>query len=185
MSETLTTLETARYRLRPLTLDDASECYLAWLNDPMVTRFLEVRFRRNTMDDVKSYIDSHDGKNAFLYGIFTKLGDHIGNFSLRIDPHNSIGTLGVMIGDRAHWGNDVVLETRSCVLDHAFDDLRLHKVCGACLATNVPAIYNYRRQGWQMEGVRREHAFVCDGKWVDIVMFGMLAAHWRSRGAQV
>ncbi len=174
-------LETERYRLRILTPADATPRYLGWLNDPQVTRYLESRHRPNGLDDIRAYITSHDGHAGFLLGIFTKTGEHVGNYSMRIDLPNAVGTLGVMIGDRDHWGRDVVLETRAAMLHYAFETLRLHKVCGACLSTNLPAIYNYRRQGWAHEGIRREQAIGDGGSRVDVVMFGMLARDWRQR----
>jgi len=171
-------LETAHYRLRLLTASDAGERYLGWLRDPEVIRYLEVRHQESTLDDILAYIASHDGRTGFLFGIFTSTSEHIGNFSLRIDPHNRVGTLGVMIGDRSHWGQNVVLEARRAILDFAFMQKSAHKICGACLATNLPAIYNYRRQGWHHEGTRREQALGTDGKRADVVMFGMLASDW-------
>lgn len=176
-------LRTQHYQLRPLTMADATDRYLSWLRDPDVIRFLEARHSRNTIDSVRGYVASHDNKNGFLLGIFTPDEEHVGNFSMRIDQPNAIGTLGVMIGDRTHWGRDVIQETRAVVLDWSFDTLGLHKVCGACLATNLPAVYNYRRQGWFHEGTRREQAAGENGKRVDVVMFGMLASDWKKRRA--
>jgi len=174
-------LRTAHYDLRPLVSADATPHYLGWLNDPEVTRYLESRHGKNTLETIRAYIASHDGTSGYLLGIFTKAGEHVGNFSLRIDKPNAVGTLGVMIGERSHWGRQVILETRAAVLDWAFGRLGLHKVCGACLAANLPAIYNYRRQGWRHEGTRREQAVDEGGSRVDVVMFGMLASDWHKR----
>lgn len=174
-------LTTTNYRLRPLTVEDATPRYLGWLQDPQVARYLEARHRDNSIESIFAYITSHDGRTGFLLGIFTPAGEHIGNYSLRIDAPNGVGTLGVLIGEHAHWGREVVIETRAAVLDWAFGTLGLHKVCGACLATNLPAIYNYRRQGWVHEGTRREQAVGESGNRVDVVMFGMLARAWHAR----
>lgn len=174
-------ISSPNYRLRLLDPDDVGAEYVGWLGDAEVTKYLEVRHYPQTIESIRAFVASHDGIGSFLFGVFTPEHRHIGNYSLRIDRPNSVGTLGVMIGDRQHWGRNVVQETRAALLDHCFDTLHLHKVCGACHATNLPAIYNYRRQGWASEGVRREHAMGWDGVRVDVVMFGMLAATWKSR----
>lgn len=174
-------VSSSNYRLRLLEPTDAGDEYLSWLNDPEVTKYLEVRHYPQTIESLQSFVAGHDNVNSFLFGIFTLEHRHVGNYSLRIDRPNSLGTLGVMIGDRQHWGRNIVQETRAALLNHCFDSLRLHKVCGACHATNLPAVYNYRRQGWSSEGVRREHALGWDGRRVDVVMFGMLAEDWKTR----
>lgn len=176
-------LDTPRFRLRPLTATDVTERYVAWLNDPEVNRYLEVRFARQTPDSVKAYVTGHDNERRFLWGIFTPDGLHIGNYSLVAEPEHGRGTLGVMIGDRDWWGQNAVQETRAAILDFCFGELSLAKVGGACYANNRPAIYNYQRQGFAVDGVRKSHA-ICDGRRVDVIMFAMFADVWRDKRAQ-
>ena len=40
------------YSLSPLTQDDITEEYIAWLNDPIVNKFLEVRHVNQTIETV-------------------------------------------------------------------------------------------------------------------------------------
>jgi RimJ/RimL family protein N-acetyltransferase len=176
-------LRTARFHLRSLRESDVSEAYVGWLNDPEVNRYLEVRFAPQTLETVRAYVAAHDDRRRFLLGIFAEGGArHIGNYSLAVEPEHARGTLGVMIGDRAWWGEGAVLETRAAVLDFCFDRLALEKVCGACYATNRAAIYNYQRQGWRPDGVRKAHA-VCEGRRVDVIPFAMFKADWLGRRA--
>lgn len=175
-------LRTARFLLRSLRADDVSEAYVSWLNDPEVNRYLEVRFAPQTTASVRAYVASHDDERRFLLGVFAEGGArHVGNYSLSVEPEHRRGTLGVMIGDKAWWGEGVVLETRVAVLDFCFDRLGLEKVSGACYATNRAAIYNYQRQGWRVDGVRKAHA-ICEGRRVDVIPFAMFRDDWRSKG---
>ncbi len=41
-----------KYSLSPLTQDDITEEYIAWLNDPIVNKFLEVRHVNQTIETV-------------------------------------------------------------------------------------------------------------------------------------
>lgn len=173
-------LETENFRLRTLTPEDASERYVGWLNDPEVNRYIEARHGTQTRETLRRYIERHDNVTSFVFGVFANEGQHIGNYSLVVEPEHERGTLGVLIGAREFWGRGVVLETRAPVLDFAFRPLGLFKVCGGCYANNMPAIYNYRRQGWKPDGIRKNHA-VCDGEWVDVVHFAMFRDDWLSR----
>lgn len=173
-------LDTERFHLRSLHSSDATARYAAWLNDPEVTRFLQVRFSGlQGVATIRDYIDGHDNVNRFLLGIFDREKDlHIGNYSLRLRRVHLTGNQGTMIGDKDYWGKGVVLETRAALLDFCFDDLGLDKVNGAVLSRNGPALYNYRRQGWVVEGIRKAQ-FICDDERVDCVQFSMFRDHWR------
>ena len=140
-------LQTNNFTLRSLNLSDATERYVGWLNDPEVNRYLEVRHNKNTRDSVKGFISSHDNKSSFLFGVFDKKsGDHVGNYSARCDLMHLTATLGVMLGDKSYWGRRTILETRARILDFLFEDVGLIKVHGACYSSNLPAIYNYKKQ---------------------------------------
>ena len=48
--------------------------YLSWLNDKEVTKFLEIRFQKQTSRSALSYIKSFkNNKNKVLWAIFLKL----------------------------------------------------------------------------------------------------------------
>lgn len=171
-------LTTERFVLRTLTPEDASERYLAWLHDPEVTRYLQVRFVDYTLDKLGQYIASHDNVTRFLFGIFTKDGLHIGNYSLRVNRLHEKANIGVMIGDRDYWGKGVILESRAAILDFSFDAIGLFKVKGASLSNNRAAVFNYQRQGWAQEGIRRGE-FICDGARVDCIEYAMYRDLWQ------
>ena len=46
------------YSLRPFTLDNITDEYIGWLNDPIVNKFLDVRRVNQTMETVTEYINS-------------------------------------------------------------------------------------------------------------------------------
>ena len=176
-------LETERYLLRTLGKEDATQRYIDWMNDPEIVRYLVSRHKKSAVEDIRRYIQKHDNISRFLFGVFTKESDekqHIGNLSLRCDPDTKAAILGVMIGDQNYWGQGVVLEARSAVLDFAFENLDIRKMSGGCPSANAAAIYNYRRQNWKPDGIRKEHVLV-DGRPVDFVHFAMFRDDWLGR----
>ncbi len=173
-------LRSEHYVIRTLGPNDVTQRYVDWLNDPEVNRYLETRTKQ-TLESVCVYVSQRDRSRGYLFGIFAKEDGHIGNLSLMVEPLHGRGTLGVMVGERAYWGKSVVLETRAQVLNFAFDELGLYKVCAGCYAANTAAVYNFRRQNWQVDGVRKSHAIDGDGNRVDMVHFAMFRENWKQR----
>ena len=172
-------LITDRFLLKTLDEDDVSQAYVDWLNDPEVNAYLEVRFMKQTADDVLTYVRGHNNRNTFLFGIFAEEGTrHIGNFSLVVNSSHKVRVLGVMVGDKDYWGAKVVLEARAAILDFCFDHLDLCKVHGGCYSDNLPAIYNYRHQGWSLDGIRKNQV-LSKGKYVDVVHFAMFRSDYQ------
>jgi RimJ/RimL family protein N-acetyltransferase len=88
----------------------------------------------------------------------------------------------VLIGDKAYWGQRTVLETRSALLDRLFRRMEIEKAVGMPMARNFPAIFNYRAQGWELEGVLKEHRVGAHRKGrLDQLQFGMTKAAWVAR----
>lgn len=172
-------LETENFTLRMLTEADANERYLSWLKDAEVTRTLDVDGDAQTLETIAEYIRSHDGQNSRLFGIFCKDGTFIGTHSFRVWPDDRRAYVGVMIGDKDYWGKAVPLETRGAILDWAFFELGCVKIEASCDVNNYPALYNFKKQGWKTEGVRRRYQSNGD-KYLDRVYFGLIDEEWRA-----
>lgn len=171
-------LKTDKYILRTLDNSDATHNYLSWLRDPEINRTLDIDGEEQTLQSVADYIASHDNVTDFLFGIFTKESDkHIGNLSLRYHSKHKMAYLGLMIGDKKYWGKGVPLETRSKVVDWIFNELDCNKIEAGCYSINLPSIYNFQKQHWEMEGILKSHRIV-DGKSVDLILYGMNKDIW-------
>ena len=171
-------LHTERFEIRSLNVKDVSERYLSWLRDHEITRFLQVDHNPPDLQELHDYVRSHDNRGSFLLGIFTKDGLHIGNHRARYWPQHSLANLSIMIGDRAFWGAQVVLECRTRVLDFLFDDVGALKVQGSCTSDNYPAVFNYHKQNWTQDGINRSH-YVNDGERVDLIHYAMYREDWQ------
>ena len=176
------TLDSKRFHLRSLVSDDVNERYLSWLADAEVVQWLNARFRENKEDDVRAYVARHDNISSFHIGIFLKNSKlHIGNFSIAIDPKHDTAHVSVLIGDRDWWGKGVVLEARAVILDWLFKEQGVYKVWSLPFVRNVPAIYNYKRQGFVIEGILKNHKKVEEGERLDVASVAMFRDVWLNR----
>jgi len=176
-------LVTERFEVRSLVPEDASERYAGWLADPEIVHHLEVSAGdAPSVDELRGFIAGHDNFGSYLLGVFTRDGEHIGNFRFRLARRHGVAYFGVMIGERDYWGQGVVLECRASILDYIFRVLDVYKAVGAATSRNMPALFNYGRQGWQQEGVQRGE-YLEDGQRVDKVWFAMFREDWLKRSA--
>ena len=72
------------------------------------------------------------------------------------------------------------LMTRCCaaMLDYLFDELELHRVTIQCGEANHRSCAIPQRLGFLREGLLREAEWV-NGRWLDLVLWGMLKEDWR------
>jgi RimJ/RimL family protein N-acetyltransferase len=63
-------------------------------------------------------------------------------------------------------------------LDHAFNELKLHKVCGQAIDTNYASIRFHERLGFEREGVLRDQKRIND-QYQTLICFGLLAREWQ------
>ncbi len=101
------------------------------------------------------------------------------------------GAIGLHYVDRRHRRTEIGywlaeplqgrgIMTRACraVVDHAFGPLGLHRVEIRCATGNHRSRAIPRRLGFREEGVLRQWAWV-DGRFHDMVIYGLLAPEWR------
>ena len=169
-----------RLILRPLTPEDVVPGYLAWMNDPGVTRFLESRFRSWSREDLEAYIQAERARDDSVLLAITLRDDgrHIGNIKLGpIDSNARRGAIGLLIGEGDCRGRGYGTQAIRLIVRHAFEDLGLHRVHAGCYATNVGSIAAFKKAGFREEGRQRQHWR--DGEtYVDGVLLGLLREEW-------
>ena len=168
--------QTAAIELFLLQPEHATDEYARWLNDAEVNRFLESRFAPQDPASVAAFVAAAlaDQRTLFL-GIRSRaLGRHIGNIKIGpIDPHHGTGEVGIMIGDRAAWGQGLGSEAIRCICAIARHELGLRKLTAGCYASNVGSARAFEKAGFHPEGRRPQH-FLLDGTPEDLVLMGRL-----------
>ena len=91
--------------------------------------------------------------------------------------------LHLMGGRKANQGRGVGTFATHAMLQHAFDDMNLHRVELEVLTENDRALSVYQRAGFSVEGTKRQAAYK-HGKYVDVHMMSILKDDWVSRPSQ-
>lgn len=171
-------IEGKTFYLRALDKKDLKGPYLAWLNDPEITKYMTTGLFPQTKDKLKAFYEriSTDPNAVYFAIVDKKTHEHIGNVKLdKIDWINRRCEFGILIGDKRHWGKGICTEATRLVVGYAFTKLNLNKVCLSVVETNVAAIKCYRAAGFKQEGFLREmHHDHTRNKYVGHLVFGIL-----------
>ncbi len=160
--------------IHSLTEKDVSNVYLSWMNDPEILRYISSRNKINSRENIKKYVAKFDNVSSFHLGIFVcDNSKHVGNISVHCDVNNKVASTGVLIGDKALWGSDIVVRSRFLILQFLFEKMDIFKVTGTPLATNLSAIFNYKKQGFVVEGIQKDHVMLSDGTRTDVIHFAI------------
>ncbi len=66
-------LESKRLYFKGIELSDLSDKYVAWMNDPEISQFMETWHFPHTRDNIEAYIKAHtDNRNEPFFGIILK-----------------------------------------------------------------------------------------------------------------
>ncbi len=164
-----------RIYLREVRLSDVNENYRRWVNDPEVTRFLEIRYVPHSLDNIRKYVEMMDGNpdEIFLAICLKDDGKHVGN--IKLGPINRIhrfADVSLLIGEKSIWGRGVATEAIRLLARFAFDVLNLHKLKAGCYAENKGSAKAFLKAGFTPEGILRKQWQV-NGEYQDELLFGL------------
>lgn len=81
---------------------------------------------------------------------------------------------GIVIGDKETRGADILTDTFILLFQHAFDDLNLHRLTGACLEEHTDSRLMMETMGMKMEGI--EYDSICKlGKYHNVCKYAILS----------
>jgi RimJ/RimL family protein N-acetyltransferase len=170
-----------RVNLRPLDDIDA----LAWRRVHSHFRDLEISHLNGTPPNrmplwlLKRVLRADTRRSDRLtYGVFDERGDYIGTIEL-YDIRGTRATLGIIIGEKSHWGRGYGPEAIVALLDHAFGALGLDLVKLSTFDDNQRAQAAFRKVGFRE--VRRVSA---PGGRIDVQM-ELAKGVWHSRRAEL
>jgi len=173
--------------LRPLELEDLNDRYLSWLNDPVVSRYLESGIFPSTREDLERFFrQTTASRDQVILAIVKKeIDQHIGN--VKLGPINWIhrkATFGILVGDRQFWNTGVGTEATRLTIEYAFSRLNLRRIDLGVYAEHEAAVHSYERVGFRVEGRFREDLFH-EGQYKDRLWMGLLKSEYvTSKGAE-
>ena len=171
--------------LKPMTENEINERYLSWLNDPETNRFLEIRYRKQTMTDIYSYINGlRSSEGCEIFAIFSKKNDiHIGNIAITHFNVNNHGTAiyGAMIGEPRARMLGLGAEAEALIVEFLFRHPEIRKVKAGAYEENSKSWQLLERLGFQREAVLRKEAVMASSKICDSYLYGILREEWMER----
>lgn len=163
------------FRLREIEKRDI-EVINNWRNDPELIASLGAPFRYiNSIVDEKWFDSYMNNRNTQVRCAIVDENDVIiGLVSLvNIDHMNQSCVFHIMIGNGENQGKGAGTYATKEMLNHAFNNLNIHRVELDVLADNMRAIHLYEKIGFIKEGTRRQCDFK-NGKFVDMLMYSVL-----------
>jgi RimJ/RimL family protein N-acetyltransferase len=166
--------------LRPLEIDDLP-LRVEWVNDdenrktlmfdwPISLSKTRAWFQNTLMDKSKanfSIVDKETNKVIGMTGL------------IDIDYRNLRGQLYITIGEKDFRGKKLPDEIIPLVLEYGFKELGLRRIYLYTLKNNERGRTVYERNGFEFEGILREHHF-CVGEYQDLYVHSILKNDWVS-----
>ena len=163
--------------LKLLTIKNANQNYVDWLNDYEVVKFTEQRFYKHKLLSVKKFIkDKIKSKNEFLYGIFLyekekKNLHHIGNIKLGpIDFIHKTGEISYFIGEKELWGKGYATLAIKEIIKVA-KKIGLKKLKAGLYEMNIGSKKVLEKNNFKLEGKMKSEIFY-EGKRYNSYWFG-------------
>jgi ribosomal-protein-alanine N-acetyltransferase len=172
--------------LRPLSREDLSGPYSAWMNDPEVTCYMESGIFPSTADDLEKFFrDITGSRNQVILAVADKKTDqHIGNVKLGpIDWVHRRAHFGILIGEKKFWGKGVGAEATRLIVEYAFGRLNLNRVDLGVYAEHQAAVRCYEGVGFKIEG-RMRHDLFHHGEYKDRLWMGLLRSEYKPAEAR-
>ncbi len=169
-------IKTERLFLRNLQLDDISQDYIDWLNDPEINKYLSSSNSRQTLESCQQYVMSYQqNDDAALIGVFLKdNGVHIGNLTfVATEWRNKTTAIGIAIGRKECMGKGFAVEALSAAAKYCFETLGFNRLYARVNVQNIRALGLFLNSGFRIEGILRKSDNI-DGEFQDSYMVSLL-----------
>jgi len=171
-----------KVRLRPIKRDDLPR-FVEWFGDPEVRRHLLV-YLPFSLAQEERWFESLQGRlerqESVVLAIETGDGVHIGNIGLdSINWKDRNAELGIVIGEKAYWGQGYGGDAIRTLLGLAFREMNLHRVFLRVDADNARGIRCYEKAGFRKEGASREAVFK-EGVYQDQCVMSILQSEFKT-----
>jgi len=140
------------------------------------------------LDDVKSVDDelslirslSEKKSDEFTLYIIRQFGNLVGVISLNwVDWSNRSFGLGYWLSQSSS-GQGIMTKACSRLMDHCFDDLKLHRSVIEAAVENCPSRAVAERLGMRLEGISKDREWLYD-HFTDSSLYAITAPEWKSR----
>ncbi|QAS52877.1 GNAT family N-acetyltransferase [Halobacillus litoralis] len=169
------TLHTERLDLQPFTKDLAQQVTeLAGDEAVAATTFVPHPY---TLEVAEEWIAEHanwiDSRTAFTLAMILRETDElVGTMTLRVDQKHSKGELAYWVG-KPFWNKGYASEAARKIVEFGLNDLDLHRIWSAAIATNPASTKVMQKAGLSYEGTLK-HDLYHRGEYKDIDVYGLV-----------
>ncbi len=177
---------TPRLILRRFTESDA-ELFCAYRNDPEIGRYQS--WSGCIAAEAAEFVHCHQNREFSEPGAWLQIAiahrttnELMGGCAVRIHADDARqATIGITLA-RAHHGQGFASEALSCLFDHLFRHLALHRVVADTDAENTAMQKLAERLGMWREGHLRQSLWF-KGRWADEFLYAIRRDEWLARRA--
>jgi RimJ/RimL family protein N-acetyltransferase/methionyl-tRNA formyltransferase len=167
--------------LRPITLDDCTERYVEWLNNPEVNQYLETRWEKQTKETVVKFVSNMiNSQDTYLFSIIENQSRmHIGNIKLGpVNPHHSCAYVSYFIGEQSMCGKGYATEAVKLITEFGFRKLGLYRIEAGIYANLIASKRVLEKAGYICEGTLRNQLKTNEGSREDHLLYGLINEDW-------
>lgn len=178
-------IRTRRLVLRDIEIRDITPEYMRWLNDPEVTKYLEIRFVPQTKKKVREYVQSalDDTRNKMHFGVYDKGGARlVGTVTLpHIDWNHYSADISFVIGHPDASKKGYATEAVHGVIYYVFRECNIVKLWGGYYQGHKSSANVFRNNGFRIEGHLKKKLINYKNQRVDHIIEGSLAEDFEPR----
>lgn len=170
--------------LRQISMNDCTDRYVEWLNDPEVNQYLETKWSDQNIESIRTFVQSQrDNAHSVLFAIVCRKDDvHIGNIKIGpIHPHYSYADISYFIGEKEYWHKGLATEAIRLVCQFGFEQLSLHRIEAGAYDCAIGSWRALENCGFKREGIFRKQVSF-HGKYIDVYRYGLLKEDREEKG---
>ena len=170
--------------LRDIQVDDITQEYVNWLNDREVTKFLEIRFERQTQEKIEKYVNDmlRDVEHSKHFGVYDTRGTRlVGTVTLpEINWNHSYADISFVIGHPDARGNKYAEEAVRAVIQYMFQHCDLKKLWAGYYDGHGASKHILGKVGFREEGRIKEKLVDYRKCRVDHIIVGLLSKDFQA-----
>lgn len=174
-------LQTERLRLREIGPADIPAIH-EYAGDPEVVRYMQwgPNDLATTMEVTRDWLDEqHLWPRDSVQLAIEPLGESkvAGAIHLWVsDARNATGSFGFVL-NRAYWGRGYATEAARAVMECAFREIGLHRLCATCDTRNLASARVLEKLGMRREAEHRKDVMQ-KNEWRDSYLYAILREEW-------
>ncbi len=146
-------INTERFQLKTLTVDDATEEYLSWFSSSKeVGEYIAYAKTNADINKLRQYVKEREDREDVLFlGIFTDSEQHIGNIKYEpINLKDKSATMGILIGDKEWRGKGVATEVIKDSSKYLKENYNIKYIDLGVNKDNIAAVSAYKKMKFKV-----------------------------------